>query len=85
MTALTVYDPRGLEFTYWASLMIELFADQNLSIPDPTSEEKWREWVLGLVGNGYFGQYEIPLPSATETWQEWAIRLLQSEINTGAA
>lgn len=83
MSAITVFDPRGLEWNHWASLMVELFADQNLSVPG--DESKWMDWALGLVGNAFFAQYEIPLPQTESTWQAWAIRLYQAEINTGGA
>lgn len=82
MSSITVYDPRGLDFKYWASLMCELFADQNLMIPSDNTD--WREWAYGMAGNGYFGAYNVPLPSSAETWDEWAIRVFEANIDTGA-
>lgn len=78
----TTFDPRGKDFVFWASLMSELFAEQNLM--KPTEDTDWKQWALGLVGNGYFAQYNVPLPDSFDNWEDWAERVLQSEIDPGA-
>lgn len=83
MSAVVPFDPRGLTFQQWAMYMVELFADQNLSIP--TAETDWRDWGLALAGNGYFAQYDVPIPHTFDTWEEWAFRVIQSNIDPGEA
>lgn len=83
MSAVTLYDPRGLSFVQWASLLVEMFADQNLEYP--TDNTDWKMWAYGLSGNGYFTQYNIPTPDGFNNWEDWAMRVVQSNPVPGDA
>ena len=70
---MTTYDPRGMEWTQYCSLMAELFAAQELgTVP----EERWREWVDGMTGIGYFVNSGVPDSRGFDSWQDWAQRLV---------
>ena len=47
-----VYDPRYHTFNSWASLMCELYAAQQLSIP--TDSTDWHQWGNGLLAIDVF-------------------------------
>ena len=66
---MVTYDPRGLTWDYYCRLMEELFAPQQLG---HVAEEKWRDWVDGMNGIGYFVQSGVPDHRQFATWQEWA-------------
>jgi len=67
------YDPRNLTWDYYCRLMEEQFAPNQLgNVP----EEKWRDWVDGMNGIGYFVQSAIPDHRGFTTWQEWAAQLV---------
>jgi hypothetical protein len=69
----TTYDPRNLTWDYYCRLMEEQFAPNQLgNVP----EERWREWVDGMNGIGYFVQSAIPDHRMFDTWQEWAAQLV---------
>jgi hypothetical protein len=69
----TTYDPRGMSWPQYCSLMAELFSANQLgTVP----EEKWREWVDGLNGIGYFVNSGIPDQRMYNSWQEWAQALV---------
>lgn len=70
---MTVYDPRGMEWDLYCSLMSELFAGQQLGT---VKEENWKLWVDGLSGIGYFGNSGVPDSRGFETWQDWAQALV---------
>jgi hypothetical protein len=74
MTVPVVYDPRHLSWNEWASLMVEAYAGQQLSIPD--SEDNWKEWASGFNGIGLFGNDGVPNPNNFATWQSWAEALV---------
>jgi len=65
-----IYDPRGHTFDSWASLMCELYAAQQLEIPNPLTN--WKEWGNGLKGIDVFTNEAIPSTDAFEDWQLWA-------------
>jgi hypothetical protein len=53
-------------------LMEELFAAQQLgNVP----EEKWRDWVDGMNGIGYFVQSGVPDHRSFDNWQDWAAQM----------
>jgi hypothetical protein len=60
-----VYDPRYHTFESWASLMCELYAVQQLAIPDANTD--WKEWASGLKAIDVFTNEGIPAPSSTTT------------------
>ena len=70
---MVTYDPRGMEWTQYCPLMSELFAAQELgTVP----EERWREWVDGMTGIGYFVNSGVPDSRGFDSWQDWAQRLV---------
>jgi hypothetical protein len=69
-----IYDPRYHTFESWASLMVELYAAQNLSIP--TSTTNWKDWAAGLKGIDVFSTEAIPSPYEYDDWKEWAESLV---------
>jgi hypothetical protein len=64
-----VYDPRGMTWEEYCKLMEELFAPNQLG---HVEESRWRDWVDGMNGIGYFVQSGIPDHRGFATWQEWA-------------
>ena len=71
-----VYDPRYHTFESWASLMVELYGAQNLSIPTSTTD--WQEWGAGLKGIDVFTNEGIPGPYIYDDWHEWAEALVNA-------
>jgi len=67
------YDPRGMDWSQYNKLMAELFAPNDLGY---VPEERWRDWVDGMNGIGYFVQSNIPDHRMFGTWQEWAEQLV---------
>jgi len=70
---MVTYDPRGMSWEQWVSLMAELFAGQSLGV---LPEDKWRDWANAFAGVGYFGSSGCPDSRGFPTWQEWAARLV---------
>lgn len=66
---MVVYDPRGMTWDQYSKLMAELFAGNQLGY---VPEEKWRDWVDGMNGIGYFVQSGVPDHRGFETWDQWA-------------
>jgi hypothetical protein len=71
-----VYDPRFHTFESWASLMCELYAPQQLAIPDAYTD--WKEWATGLKAIDVFTNEGIPGPDAFSEWNEWAEQLVNA-------
>ena len=66
------YDPRGMTWDQYNSLMTELFSPNNLGhVP----EENWRSWVDGLNGIGYFVQSGVPDHRSFLEWKDWAMAM----------
>jgi hypothetical protein len=65
----TTYDPRNMTWDYWCRLMEEQFAPNQLG---HVTEDKWRQWVDGMNGIGYFVQSGIPDHRLYKDWREWA-------------
>lgn len=65
-----IYDPRNHTFVSWASLMCELYAAQQLSIPNENTD--WKEWASGLKAIDVFTNEGIPGPYIFDEWQDWA-------------
>jgi len=69
---MITYDPRNMTWDYWCALMAGLFASNQLgTVP----EDKWRDWVDGMNGIGYFVQNGVPDHRGFENWQDWASEL----------
>ena len=66
---MITYDPRGMTWDQYCKLMEELFASNQLGhVP----EERWRDWVDGMNGIGYFVQSGVPDHRLFDNWQDWA-------------
>ena len=70
---MITYDPRGMSWPQYNKLMAELFAPNDLGY---VPEERWREWVDGMNGIGYFVQSNIPDHRMFANWYEWAEQLV---------
>ena len=70
---MLTYDPRGMDWSQYNKLMAELFAPNDLGY---VPEERWRDWVDGMNGIGYFVQSAIPDQRGFATWQEWAEQMV---------
>jgi len=69
---MITYDHRNMTWDYWCALMAGLFASNQLgTVP----EDKWRDWVDGMNGIGYFVQNGLPDHRGFENWQDWASEL----------
>ena len=63
------YDPRYMDWPQYCRLMEELFASNQLGhVP----EDRWRDWVDGMNGIGYFVQSGVPDHRNFKDWREWA-------------
>ena len=71
---MIAYDPREMSWDQYCKLMAELFASNQLGY---VPEERWRQWVDGLNGIGYFVQSGVPDHRGFQSWQDWA------EVMTG--
>ena len=71
-----VYDPRGHTFESWACLMVELYAAQQLEIPDRQTD--WKLWGNGIRAIDVFANEAIPMTGAFENWFDWAMELMNS-------
>ena len=70
---MVTYDPRGMNWDQYCKLMEELFASNQLGhVP----EERWRDWVDGMNGIGYFVQSGVPDHRLFDNWQDWAKNLM---------
>jgi len=69
---MVTYDPRTMTWPQWCRLTEEQFAANQLGhVP----EEKWREWVDGMNGIGYFVQSGVPDHRGFSNWKDWAMAL----------
>ena len=50
--------------------MCELYATQQLSIPDETTD--WKSWAAGLKGIDVFANEGVPGPYEFDDWYDWA-------------
>jgi hypothetical protein len=66
---MIVYDPRGMTWPQYCKLMAELFSSNELGYVE---EDRWRDWVDGINGIGYFVQSGSPDHRGFQTWQQWA-------------
>lgn len=74
MALALVYDPRYHTFDSWASLMVEAYAGQQLTIPN--GEENWKSWAVGVQAIDLFANEAIPNPYLFSNWQDWAEALV---------
>lgn len=70
MTVALIYDPRYHTFDSWAALMCELYAAQQLQIPN--FDVDWKSWGAGLKTIDVFANEAVPEPYNFDDWQEWA-------------
>jgi hypothetical protein len=71
-----VYDPRFHTFESWASLMVELYAAQQLEIP--TALTDWKLWGDGIKAIDVFTNEAIPDTDQFDNWQDWAEALVNA-------
>jgi hypothetical protein len=71
-----VYDPRFHSWDSWASLMVEAYAPQQLSIP--SGEDAWKQWAQGLKAIDIFTNEAIPGPDGFDSWQDWTAALVNA-------
>jgi hypothetical protein len=71
-----IYDPRFHTFESWASIMCELYAAQQLAIPDAQTD--WKTWGNGLSAIDVFTNEAIPRTDQYDDWQEWAEALVSA-------
>jgi hypothetical protein len=71
-----IYDPRGHTFESWAALMVELYAAQQLAMPDANTD--WRLWGESLKAIDVFTNEGIPGTFNFNDWQEWAAALVNA-------
>lgn len=71
-----VYDPRGHTFDSWACLMCELYAPQNLEIPDQNTD--WKLWGNGIRAIDVFANEAIPMTDNYDNWFDWAMELVNA-------
>lgn len=71
--AAQVYDPRGLSWDYWCSLMAELFTANQLGV---VPEDRWQDWASAMCGIGRFPG--VPDGRGFDAWQDWAMALNNS-------
>ena len=69
-----VYDPRYHTFDSWASLMVELYAAQQLEIPTQLTD--WKIWGNGLSAIDVFSNEAIPRTDQYNEWYDWAEALV---------
>ena len=69
-----IYDPRYHTFESWASLMVELYAAQQLAIPDALTD--WKKWGEGLGAIDVFSNEAIPRTDQFDNWFDWAEALM---------
>jgi len=69
-----IYDPRYHTCESWASLMVELYAAQQLSIPDALTD--WKKWGDGLSAIDVFSNEAIPRTDQYDNWFDWAEALV---------
>lgn len=74
-----IYDPRYHTFESWASLMVEQYAPQQLSIPNPDTD--WKKWGEGLGAIDVFANEAIPRTDQFDDWFDWACALVASVNN----
>ncbi len=74
MTVGLIYDPRYHTFESWASLMCELYSEQQLQIPGSTVD--WKSWGAGLLAIDVFTNEAAPSPYNFDDWQVWAQALV---------
>lgn len=76
MANLLIYDPRYHTFESWACLMVELYATNQVSIPDASTD--WKLWGNGLKAIDVFVNEAIPSTDTFDDWQEWAQELVNA-------
>lgn len=69
-----IYDPRFHTFESWASLMCELYAPQQLEIPNAQTD--WKTWGNGLSAIDVFTNEAIPRTDQYDNWYDWAESLV---------
>lgn len=66
---MMIYDPRGMTWAQYNALLVEQFAEQQLT---PVPESQWRDFVDGMAALGNFVREGVPDSRGFRSWQEWA-------------
>lgn len=74
MKPVAIPQPQGLKFTYWSSLVAELFAEYGILAS--TSDDAWQNWACGLLDIPSLSN--IPSPMMFPDWQTWACRFRET-------
>ena len=69
-----IVDPRHMDFQYWAEVMCDQFATQQLEVPSKDTD--WKKWANGLKAIDIFNNEGMPDASAFDNWHEWAEALV---------
>jgi hypothetical protein len=73
---MVIYDPRYMSWDAWASLLVEAYGSQQLTIP--TNEAEWKEWADGLRGIDIFANDAVPSADGFDDWRDWAFALVNA-------
>lgn len=76
MANLLIYDPRHHTFESWACLMVELYATNQ--VPIPNDQTDWKAWGNGLKAIDVFVNEGIPSTDTFDNWQLWAQELMNA-------
>lgn len=64
--------PEGLDFTTWASRLVEGLGSRGLVAFPPADETQWRSWAGEIYYQGDLWTFDPPRPEVFDTWQAWA-------------
>lgn len=76
-----IIDPRGLNFSQWASATaFELASVVQPMIISTTLglTESWKDWAFYMLANPTIASQYPPNPNRFTDWQDWAIRFNQA-------
>ena len=69
-----IYDPRYHTFESWGCLMCELYAAQQLEIPNNKTD--WKIWGDSLSAIDVFANEGLPRTELYDDWIDWAQALV---------
>lgn len=72
-----IVTPEYISFDQWSrSLFIDL---PGLNIPQPISEELWKDWGNRLIEENDL--VLVPITNNYENWQKWAVDFVKTVYN----
>ncbi len=69
-----IVSPDHMEFIPWAQSVT--VSCKGCNIPDPVSEDKWKDWAASLVPLRGLGV--VPSTDHFDKWQDWAYNFIRS-------